>query len=105
METKNINVWGVVLGKNKMTRVMRKQTLRSLSFPYSKKDWRAGVPPFHLRYSGGGRMETRNINVWGVVLGKDKMTRVIRKQTLRSLSFPYAKKDWRAGVPPILLWV
>ncbi len=32
-------------------------------------------------------------------------TYVTRKQTLRSLSLSYPKKDWRAGAPPTLLWV
>ena len=30
---------------------------------------------------------------------------VTRKQTLRSLSFSYPKKDWQDGAPPILLLV
>ena len=33
------------------------------------------------------------------------LMRVTRKQILRSLSLSYPKKNWRAGVQPILLWV
>ncbi len=103
---------------------MEKQTdaTKCIISPASRSIWQACLvePPQladDLMESSRGFQSMRLLEGWGrkrgtvpqsithvgsAILQVDVVT---RKQTVKSLSLSYAKKDWRAGAPPILLWV
>ena len=53
------------------------------------------------------REQINTLLITGVATMKShcNLTRVMRKQTLRSLLLLHAKKNWGTGAPPILLWL